>query len=53
MYTNHWAIREHNNGLQEVVTSIYFVKIKTIHFAKLDGFEPTLAGPSLVFSFML
>ena len=46
-------IREHwhyNNAHQEVVTSIHFVQINKIFFAKLLGFKPTPAGPSHLFS---
>ena len=43
----------YNKGLQEVVTSIHFVKIKTIFFAKLPGLEPNPVGLSQIFSLML
>ena len=39
--------------LQDVVTSIHFVKIKTVSFAKLPGFNSRSAGPSLVYSLLL
>ena len=41
-----------NNGFQEVVTSIHFVKIKQLNksFAKRLGFEPRLAGSAKTFS---
>ena len=42
----------YNNELQEVVTSIHFVKIEAT-FLQNSGFEPTLAGPSQIFSLML
>ena len=47
-----WETVAFNNGFHYVVTSIHFVKIRTF-FAKLLGFEPTPAGPSVVFSLML
>ena len=43
----------YHHGFQEVVTSAHFVKIKTILFAKLLGFEPRSVGASQVFSAIL
>ena len=49
-------IREHlcyNNGHQEVVTSVHFVKNLSTIFAKHPGVEPRAAGLSQIFSLML